>query len=99
MKKVNLTVQFDDEKLDALQIYARIKGFDINTEVEAALQKLFEKHVPKDTREYIEMRAKLADPDAKLKNVKPMPQKPEQKKPDNPQMAGAIGPHEPLKTP
>ena len=55
MKKSNISIPFDDEKLKATRYYADKKEISIEDELEECLQKIYEKHVPKDTREYIEL--------------------------------------------
>lgn len=54
MKKATLTVSFDSEKLDALTYHMGKKDTDLQTELEDTVQKLYEKHVPQATREYID---------------------------------------------
>ncbi|BAL01664.1 hypothetical protein OBV_44650 [Oscillibacter valericigenes Sjm18-20] len=54
MKKVTLTISFDNEKLDALTYHMGKKDTDLQTELEDTVQKLYEKHVPQTTREYID---------------------------------------------
>lgn len=54
MKKATLTVGFDSEKLDALTYHMGKKDADLQTELEDTVQKLYEKHVPQTTREYID---------------------------------------------
>lgn len=54
MKKATLTVGFDSEKLDALTYHMGKKDADLQTELEDTVQKLYEKHVPQATREYID---------------------------------------------
>ena len=54
MKKATLTISFDSEKLDALTYHMSKKDADLQTELEDTVQKLYEKHVPQTTREYID---------------------------------------------
>ena len=54
MKKATLTVSFDSEKLDAPTYHMSKKDTDLQTELEDTVQKLYEKHVPQATREYID---------------------------------------------
>lgn len=60
MKKAAVTVQFEQEKLKALQFYTGKKGSTLDAELEEFIQKLYEKTVPSQTREYIES---MAEPD------------------------------------
>ena len=54
MKKTTMTISFDSEKLDALTYHMSKKDTDLQTELEDTVQKLYEKHVPQATREYID---------------------------------------------
>lgn len=57
MKKSSITIPFEDEKLQALRLFSGKKNADIDSELEDAAQKLYEKYVPKDARELVEMMA------------------------------------------
>lgn len=54
MKKVNLTIAVEQEKLTAIRFYAGKKDASIEAELEEFVGKLYEKYVPAQTREYIE---------------------------------------------
>ncbi len=54
MKKTNITLSFESEKLDALNFYISKKDVNLQVELADTIQKLYEKHVPPTTREYIE---------------------------------------------
>lgn len=54
MKATNLTVSFDSEKLDALAYHMGKKDANLQSELNDTIQKLYEKHVPQATREYID---------------------------------------------
>ena len=54
MKKTNLTISFETEKLDALNFYISKKDVDLQGELADTVQKLYEKYVPQPTREYLE---------------------------------------------
>lgn len=56
MKIATLTVSFESEKLDALTYHMGKKEADLQAELNDTMQKLYEKHVPQATREYIEDR-------------------------------------------
>lgn len=62
MKKANITIGFEQEKLKALQFYATKKDISLQDELDDALQKLYEKYVPTQTREYIESMADAEKP-------------------------------------
>ena len=54
MKTATITIAFEQDKLKALQFYAGKKEADLQCELDDFLQKLYEKYVPAQTREYIE---------------------------------------------
>ena len=54
MKKENITVQMDGEKLRAVKRYMEKKDADLTQELCDSLQKLYEKYVPATVREYID---------------------------------------------
>ena len=57
MRKVTVSVQVDAEKLRAIQFYAGRKDSSIEAELEDCVNKIYEKYVPAQTREYIESMA------------------------------------------
>lgn len=54
MKNEKITIEFDDEKLDALQVYLNEKEISLDAELVDTVQKLYEKHVPVMVRSFIE---------------------------------------------
>ena len=59
MRKVTVSVQVDAEKLRAIQFYAGRKDSSMEAELEDCVNKIYEKYVPAQTREYIESIASL----------------------------------------
>jgi hypothetical protein len=57
LKKISFSIGFDEKKWEAARLYAEKKGAAVEDEVAEFVQKLYEKYVPKDTREYIELAA------------------------------------------
>lgn len=57
MKKANITVTFDEEKLSALKLYLEQKGQKVETELEKSLETLYNKTVPTGVREYLSLRS------------------------------------------
>ena len=57
MKKATITVQFEQEKLRALEFYISRKDSTLEAELDDFMGKLYEKYVPTQTREYIESMA------------------------------------------
>jgi hypothetical protein len=55
MKKETLQVKYDAEKLSALRLYMKKSQADLDGELGKSIDKLYEKHVPKDVRELFEM--------------------------------------------
>ena len=58
MRKITVSVQVDAEKLRAIQFYVGRK----NSSMEDCVNKIYEKYVPAQTREYIESIAASARP-------------------------------------
>ncbi len=54
MKKVNITITFDDEKLDALEFSLRKQNTTVQSRMDEALKQLYEKTVPEPVREYLD---------------------------------------------
>ena len=54
MKNEKITIEFDDEKLDALNVYLNEKELVLENELVDTVQKLYEKHVPIMVRSFIE---------------------------------------------
>ncbi|MFI3228529.1 MAG: DUF6103 family protein [Clostridia bacterium] len=73
MKKTNITISFESEKLDALNFYIGKKDVNLQEELADTLQKLYEKHVPQPTREYLEDKLQREQ-----KITKPKPNKPKE---------------------
>ena len=57
MKRMTITVSYEQEKLKALQFYAGKNGTSLESDLDAFMEKLYKKHVPSQTREYIESMA------------------------------------------
>ncbi len=60
MKNAAIQLTFDEEKLSALKSYMAKKEVDLESELGALLNKLYEKHVPAAVREYIDSRPPAA---------------------------------------
>lgn len=84
MKKATITVQFEQEKLRALEFYISKKDSTLEAELDDFMEKLYEKHVPTQTREYIES---MTDRDERPpRQQRPRPPRPT--RPDRPAAAG-----------
>jgi len=74
MKKASITIQFEQEKLRALEFYISKKDSTLETELDDFMAKLYEKYVPAQTREYIEsMEGRDERP---LRQTRPRPTRP-----------------------
>lgn len=70
MRKVTVSVQVDAEKLRAIQFYAGRKQSSMEAELEDCVNKIYEKYVPAQTREYIES---IAVPARSPRTSRPVP--------------------------
>lgn len=73
MKKTNITISYDDEKLNALKLYLGQKDTQVEDELTRALETLYNKTVPAGVRDFIEMRSG--------ENPAPAPKPPRRPKP------------------
>lgn len=72
MEKVNITLAFDDEKLDALAFSLRKKNDNVQQRMEKLLTQLYESEVPEPVREYLDSKtAPAARPKRPPKKTKP----------------------------
>ena len=70
MKKTNITVAFDEEKLSALKMYLGQKNTTVEKELTKALDVLYGKTVPAGVREFLALRTETPA-EKKKKNVAP----------------------------
>ena len=72
MKKANISVAFDEEKLSALKMYLGQRNTTVEKELAKALDVLYGKTVPAGVREFIALRSGEGIPtEKKKKNVAP----------------------------
>ena len=57
MKKANITVAFDEDKLDALEFSLKKEGASVQATLEQTLAQLYEQTVPQPLREYLDSRS------------------------------------------
>ena len=57
MKKANITVAFDEEKLGALEFSLKKEGSSVQARLEQTLGQLYERAVPAPVREYLDSRS------------------------------------------
>lgn len=56
MKKTTINLSFDEEKLSAIRMYMTKKDADLDAELLLQLDKLYEKFVPANVRDFISER-------------------------------------------
>lgn len=71
MKKTNISIMYDDEKLSAIKLYMSQRDLDFKSELEKSVDTLYAKYVPANVREFIDMKSSQAKP-PKPKNTKPV---------------------------
>ena len=80
MKKTNITLTFDDDKLDALEFSLRKERSSVQSRMDDALKQLYEQAVPEAVREYLDSKAVPAPkPKRTVKPTTPKPQSSEPK--------------------
>lgn len=79
MKKANITIAYDAEKLSALKLYLGQKNMSVEAELVAATDTLYIKTVPANVRDFIELQAGNAKAnERKKKETKPQEEVPEE---------------------
>ena len=56
MKTATIHITFDEEKLGALSMYLGLKSLTVESELQAALNGLYQRHVPSQVQNFISMR-------------------------------------------
>lgn len=59
MEKINITITAEQGRLDALTYFLKKESTTAQKELERAFEELYQKHVPADTREYIDSKLHL----------------------------------------
>ena len=57
MKKVNITISYDEEKLNTLKVYLQDKQVTVEDELVKNLDTMYQKMVPASVRDYLIKRA------------------------------------------
>ena len=74
MKKVEITLSFDEEKLEALEFVLRKEKTTVKKKLDEALVQLYEQSVPEPVREYLESKSSVKDrPRRPVKPSQPKP--------------------------
>ena len=71
MKKISVTISFDEDKLAALKMYLAQKNMQVESELEHALDSLYVKNVPAGVRNFIEMKSGAVTAPPKPRKPKP----------------------------
>lgn len=73
MKKATVQITYPSEKMEAIRQYIGGKDADMNAELEDALNKIYNRVVPKDVRSFLEAReaAQSAKPPRPLRQAPP----------------------------
>ena len=77
MEKIDITISFDAEKMDAVKIYLKKEETTVQKKLDEAMRQLYEQTVPEAVREYLD--AKNASP-PKRPPPPPPPPRPSQSK-------------------
>ena len=72
MKKVGVSIMYDDEKLNAVKMYMEQRDLDFKEELEKSVDTLYAKYVPANVREFIDMKG------SQVKTPKPKKPKPQE---------------------
>lgn len=79
MKKANITIAYDAEKLSALKLYLGQKNLSVEAELVAATNTLYIKTVPANVRDFIELQVGNVKPnERKKREAKPQEEVPEE---------------------
>ena len=81
MSKIEVTLTFVDEKLEALEFYLRKENGTVQKRMDEALRKLYEEMVPEEVREFVDR--KTPPPPRPKRPAKPPAPKPAPSATDN----------------
>ena len=71
MKKASVTVQYDEEKLNTVKIFLEKKGLNISDEIVKFIDGLYNKNVPAQVREFLELKRSSQKECVPKQNAKP----------------------------
>lgn len=74
MRKVSVTVQYDEEKLSTIKICMQKKGLNINDEIIKFIDSLYTKQVPAQVRDFFDMKAESERKASVKQNMQPKQQ-------------------------
>ena len=73
MKKVSVTVQYDEEKLNTVKIFLEKKGLNLSDEIVKFIDGLYNKNVPSQVRAFFELKRSAETGCAPKSNPKAKP--------------------------
>lgn len=82
MEKIEITLSFDSEKMEALVFYLKRENTNVRSKMDEALRLLYEQTVPEPLREYLDAKAapprpkrppRLSTPKAAAAKAEPLP--------------------------
>lgn len=76
MKKTNLSISYEEEKVKALRWYLEQKGTGLEQELGKSLETLFQKNVPANVRGYITRESEAASDGSEPKTRRQKPESP-----------------------
>lgn len=71
MKKASVTVQYDEEKLNTVKIFLEKKGLSLSDEIVKFIDGLYNKNVPSQVREFLELKRSSQKESVPKQNAKP----------------------------
>lgn len=71
MKKVSVTVQYDEEKLNTVKIFLEKKGLTLSDEIVKFIDGLYNKNVPAQVRDFLELKRSSQKESVPKQNMKP----------------------------
>ena len=77
MRKENISIAYDSEKLSAVKMYMEQRDTDLKSEMEKSLDALYTKYVPANVREYLDMKSSQTVSRPKTTRSKPSESKSE----------------------
>lgn len=71
MKTVSVTVQYEEEKLNTVKIFLEKKGLILSEEIVKFIDGLYNKNVPSQVREFLELKRSSQKESIPKQNAKP----------------------------
>lgn len=71
MKKVSVTIQYNEEKLSTIKIFMEKKGLNINDEIIKFIDNQYTKQVPAQVRDFFDMKTESEKKTISKPNLQP----------------------------